>query len=164
MVSCGQLWVSGIAVLCMPNVGVLGDGHDHHGGFGDCIEPSGSAVASAPSGMCADADESSSETGSMSRGSAENDAPRQCRPRRRGAFVRGWRGRGQGNDIAHGRDMLCYVCDLEAGGGRARQRTCYSRHRFKRYARSTRKRWQHGNVSQKIQTGARRGTRCVAES
>ena len=115
----GQLW-SGVVQL-WPG-GATDDGPDPVGfmlqaaqmaarraeGGADGTTARDAAGAALPGG-----DENASEEGSSARGS-EQDKPKRRRPRG-GKGRRGGRGFGQGNDLAHGRCMMCDVCDLETG-------------------------------------------------
>ena len=76
-------------------------------GNADGTTATDAAGAASPGG-----DENASEGGSSARGS-EQDKPKR---RRGGKGRRGGRGFGQGNDLAHGRCMVCDVCDLGSGG------------------------------------------------
>ena len=116
----GQLW-SGVVQL-WPG-GPTDDGPDPVGfmlqaaqmaarraeGGADGTTARDAAGAALPGG-----DENASEEGSSARGS-EQDKPKRRRPRG-GKGRRGGRGFGQGNDLAHGRCMMCDVCDLGSGG------------------------------------------------
>ena len=102
--------------LWMPNVGVLWPGGPlagvpDPGGFGNVI-CNGAAAGAAPA-QTGD-DEEASEGGSSRQG-LEQDKPRRRR-RRGGKGRRGGRGYGQGDELAHGRCMLCDVCDLGSDG------------------------------------------------